>query len=280
MDRRCALSAINARGALPGGLTSGPARWLMSRAVGHVAASGLRLGGEQKRMRTGPHQTRSGHVSVPDPRLGPVQGSSAFCPGTLGPPCGRPGPHTGGSGSHSRGPACTRGGPGPTLGVWIVYPGVQDQPWGSRLYIRGSSALSGGVRTYCWCLGVYHLLWTRGGSGLAHVVESGRCCGPRIATWDWGESWLGPTHSTSTTRLRDSRMGSSSLYSSRGYHSFRVPTKGHRTVRCFSWQWAQECPGSRLLPQRNPRARCSLARFLARHRTVRCTVRATTSCQN
>jgi hypothetical protein len=149
MDRRCALSAINARGALPGGLTSGPARWLMSRAVGHVAASGLRLGGEQKRMRTGPHQTRSGHVSVPDPRLGPVQGSSAFCPGTLGPPCGRPGPHTGGSGSHSRGPACTRGGPGPTLGVWIVYPGVQDQPWGSRLYIRGSSALSGGVRTYC-----------------------------------------------------------------------------------------------------------------------------------
>jgi hypothetical protein len=38
---------------------SGSARWLTSRAVGHVAASGLCLGGEQKCMRTGPHQTRS-----------------------------------------------------------------------------------------------------------------------------------------------------------------------------------------------------------------------------
>jgi hypothetical protein len=45
--RRHVLSAINAGAAQPGGLTSGPARWLMSRAVGHVAASGLRLGGEQ-----------------------------------------------------------------------------------------------------------------------------------------------------------------------------------------------------------------------------------------
>jgi hypothetical protein len=94
----------------------------MSRAVGHVAALGLRLGGEQKRTRTGPHQTRSGHVSVPDPRLGPVQGPGMFCPVTLGPPCGRPGPHIGGgSGSHSRGPAYTCGGPGSTLGVQTVY---------------------------------------------------------------------------------------------------------------------------------------------------------------
>jgi hypothetical protein len=35
--------------ARPRGLTSGSARWLTSRAVGHVAASGLRLSGEQKR---------------------------------------------------------------------------------------------------------------------------------------------------------------------------------------------------------------------------------------
>jgi hypothetical protein len=47
--RRHALSAINAGAAQPGGLTSGSARWLTSRAVGHVAASGLRLGGEQQR---------------------------------------------------------------------------------------------------------------------------------------------------------------------------------------------------------------------------------------
>jgi hypothetical protein len=75
---------------------SGSACWLTSRAAGHVAASGLRLGEEQKCMRIGLHQTRSRHVSVPDPRLGPVQGPGVFCPGTLGPHCGRPGPHTGG----------------------------------------------------------------------------------------------------------------------------------------------------------------------------------------
>ena len=45
--RRRALSAINAEVAQPRGLTSVSARWLMSRAVGHVAASGLCLGGEQ-----------------------------------------------------------------------------------------------------------------------------------------------------------------------------------------------------------------------------------------
>jgi hypothetical protein len=32
------------------------------------------------------------------------------------------------------------------------------------------------------------------------------------------------THNTFTTRLRDSRMGTASLYSSNRYPSFRVPT--------------------------------------------------------
>jgi hypothetical protein len=100
-----------------------------------VAASGLRLGKEQKCTRTGPHQTRSGHVSVPDPRLGPVQGSCMFYPGTLGPHCGRPRPHTGGSGSHSRGPACTRGGLGPTLGSGVYIRGSDALPWGSELTV-------------------------------------------------------------------------------------------------------------------------------------------------
>jgi hypothetical protein len=53
-----------------------------------------------------------------------------------------------------------------------------------------------------------------------------RCCGPRVVARGWGESWLGPTHSTFTTRLRDSHVGTTSLYSSKGYPSFRVPTKG------------------------------------------------------
>jgi hypothetical protein len=97
-----------------------------------VAASGLHLGGEQKCMQTGPHQTGPRHVSASDPCLGPIQGPGMFCPGTLGPPCGWPGPHT--------------GGPDPIPGVRLAHVGVQDQPWGSRLYIRGSGALLWGSR--------------------------------------------------------------------------------------------------------------------------------------
>jgi hypothetical protein len=51
LDRRRASSAINVR---PRGLTPGSACWLTSRAVGHVAASGLRLSGEWERSRYGP----------------------------------------------------------------------------------------------------------------------------------------------------------------------------------------------------------------------------------
>jgi hypothetical protein len=110
-----------------------------------VAALGLRLGAEQKCMRTGPHQTRSGHVSTPDPRLGPVQSPGMFCPRALGTPMGGPDPIRG-SGSHSRGPACTSGGPGSTSEVWTVYPGVWNQPWGPDCISRGPGPTLG-VRT-------------------------------------------------------------------------------------------------------------------------------------
>jgi hypothetical protein len=46
LDRRCTSFAINV---WPRGLTSSSARWLTSRAVGHVAASGLRLSGKWER---------------------------------------------------------------------------------------------------------------------------------------------------------------------------------------------------------------------------------------
>jgi hypothetical protein len=101
-------------------------------------------------------------------------------PGSLGPRCGRPGHLMSGSGPYPRGPACTRGGSGPTLGVRTVYPGVQDQPWGSSLYIRGSGAHSWGSRPLSmpWSippsLDTWRL-WTRPRGGI------GRCCGPRIA---------------------------------------------------------------------------------------------------
>jgi hypothetical protein len=60
MDRRRGLSAIKAEAARPRGLTSGSARRLTSWAVSHVAASGLRLSGEQKRKRHGPNTCRLG----------------------------------------------------------------------------------------------------------------------------------------------------------------------------------------------------------------------------
>jgi hypothetical protein len=162
-------------------------------------------------MRTGPHQTGPGHVSVPNLCLGPVQGPCMFRPGTLGPHCGRPGPHTGG------------GGPDPIPGVRLAHVEARDQPWGSGLYIRGSDALpwgSGPLLTP-WSISPSLDMWrlrTRPCGGV------GRRCGPRVAAQDWGKSWSGPTHSTFTTRLSDSRVGTVSLYSSKGYPSFRVPT--------------------------------------------------------
>jgi hypothetical protein len=92
----------------------------------------------QWRKRTGPHQTGFGHVSSPDPRLGPVQGSCMFCPRTL--QCvawtlhrGGPGPIPGvraclcrfwtllgGPVCTYRGPALPDGGPDPLLIPWSI----------------------------------------------------------------------------------------------------------------------------------------------------------------
>jgi hypothetical protein len=47
-DRRRVFSAISVEIAWPRGLTSSSARWLTSRAIGHVAALGPRLSGEWK----------------------------------------------------------------------------------------------------------------------------------------------------------------------------------------------------------------------------------------
>jgi hypothetical protein len=57
-DRWHALSAVNAEDVRLRGLTSGSARWLTSRELGHVATSGLRLSGEQKHTRYGPDTCR------------------------------------------------------------------------------------------------------------------------------------------------------------------------------------------------------------------------------
>jgi hypothetical protein len=72
---------------------------------------------------------------------------------------------------------------------------------------------------------------------LEYITFSGHMAAPDPLTWRgrvllWtqnsrlrlGREWLGPTHSTSTTRLSDSRVGTASLHISKGYPSYRVPT--------------------------------------------------------
>jgi hypothetical protein len=70
--------------------TPGSARWLMPRAVCHMAASRLRLSGEQECVRISPDRTRAGlytcQLRTPTWALSKV----------LGPHCGRSRPHTGG----------------------------------------------------------------------------------------------------------------------------------------------------------------------------------------
>jgi hypothetical protein len=63
-----------------------------------------------------------------------------------------------GSGTRPRGLVCTCGGLEPRPEVRAVHTGV-------RHFLVG-------VWTYCCHLGVYHLLWPRGGPGAAHVVGS------------------------------------------------------------------------------------------------------------
>jgi hypothetical protein len=113
------------------------------------------------------------------------------------------------------------GGPDPILGVRSIHVGVLDQTWRSGLYIQGSGS-------FPWWSGL-----TVG--ALEYITFSGHVvapdppmvrhyCEPRVVARGWGESWLGPTYNTFTTRLRDSRVGIASLYSSKGYPSFRVST--------------------------------------------------------
>jgi hypothetical protein len=163
----------------------GSARWLKPRAVCHVAATGLRLSGGGAGAYAGwseTHQTRSGHVSAPNPRLGPVQGPSIFCPGTLGPHCGRFGPHTRGSRSHSRGLACTRG-LGPTLEVRTIYPGVRHLPWGSGLTVEA----------------------------LGYITSSGHVAAPDPPMW-WGQALLWTQSSRSRLDRAMARSHTQHLY--------------------------------------------------------------------
>jgi hypothetical protein len=125
-----------------------------------------------------------------------------LCPGTLGPHCGWPGPHTGGS--------------DPIPGVRFthveartVYTGVRHLPMGSGLT----------------------------GDTLEYVTFSGHVAAPDPPMW-WGQVLLltqssrprlGRVMAWSHIQLlyhatKNSRVGTTSLYSSKGYLSVRVPT--------------------------------------------------------
>ena len=97
--------------------------------------------------RSGAYQSRSGHVSAPDPRLALSK--------VLGPHCGRFGPHTGGGGPD---PILvrTRGGPGPTWRSRLYIQGFGTFPWGSGLtvdaleYITFSGHVAAPEPPTCW----------------------------------------------------------------------------------------------------------------------------------
>jgi hypothetical protein len=120
-----------------------------------------------------------------------------LCLGIPGPYCEWPGPLLPeGSGTRPRGLVCTCGGPEPRPEVRAVHPGVRHFP------VR--------VRTHSCHLGVYRLLWLRGGPGAAHVEGSGA------------------VHRAT----RDSRAGTVSSYCSRG-----TPDSGYRQTP-FPFRWS------------------------------------------
>jgi hypothetical protein len=149
MNRRRALSAINAEVAWPGGLTSGSARWLTSRAACHVAASPER-GAEA-------YAVWSGHVSAPDPCLAMMKAWVFFVSESRDPAVSGPDP--------------TERGPGPVPGVRFALVEVLDLARRSGLYIQGSD-------TFPWGSGPTV-------DTLEYIVFSGHVAAPEPSTW-WG----------------------------------------------------------------------------------------------
>jgi hypothetical protein len=135
-----------------------------------------------------------------------------FCPGTLGPHCGWPGPHTGGL-NLILGVRFTqwRSWAKPNLEAWTVYTGVRHGsgtlPWGFRLtvdaleYITFSEHVATPDPPMWW------------GQALL-LAQSSRPKLGRVMAWSHIQLFY---HAT-----KDSRVGTVSLYSSKGYPSFRV----------------------------------------------------------
>jgi hypothetical protein len=117
----------------------------------------------------------------------------------------------------------TVGGPDPIPGVRFAHVEVLDQTWRLRPYIQGSD-------TFPWGSGLT-------GDAPEYVTFSGHVAAPDPPMW-WGQALLlaqssrprlGRVMAWSHIQLfyhatKNSRVGTASLYSSKGYPSFRVPT--------------------------------------------------------
>jgi hypothetical protein len=119
-----------------------------------------------------------------------------FCLGTGDPTVGGPDPHTGRSGSIS--------------GVRFAHVEVLDQTWRPGPYIQGSG-------TFPWGSG--HVVVPDPPMWWGHVsllAQSSRPRLGRVMAWSHIQLFYHVT--------KNRRVGTTSLYSSKGYPSFRVPT--------------------------------------------------------
>jgi hypothetical protein len=146
-----------------------------------VAASGLRLSGEQECMRIGPNCTRAGldtcQLRTPTWALSKALGSH----------CGWSRPLT--------------GGPDLILGVRSVHVGVLDRLGGPDCISRGPALSHGGPDSLLtpWSIVLSLAMWRPRSHARGGVR---RCCWPRVVARGWGEPWSGPMHISFTTRLK------------------------------------------------------------------------------
>jgi hypothetical protein len=124
MDRRRALSAINAEAVRPRGLTSGSA---MAYVTGSVPRGNI---GAPPERGAGAYMVWSGHVSAPDPHLALIKAWVFFVSESRDPAVSGPDP--------------TQRGPGPAPGVRFVPVEVLDLARKSGPYMQGSGTFPWG----------------------------------------------------------------------------------------------------------------------------------------